>query len=127
MSEDAEIYVTVSAADDTAVPCEKATRPAATGGGENSIERALGISPARDRRRKLYNDGPAYVATDRRQATELRQLILIGSLLAAYCRSPVADGFAASLCESGDAHALAIAWDDLLPAVRGTLIAAESR
>jgi len=112
---DSEIHITVSAPDGTGVHREKATRPA----GENSIERALGISPARDRRRQLYIDGSSYVATDRRQATELRQLILIGSLLAAYCRGA---GQAAI-----DANALAVAWDDLLPAVRGTLIAAESR
>jgi len=99
MSEDAETYITASAADDTAAPCEKATRPAATGGGENSV--------------------------DRRQATELRQLILIGSLLAAYCRD---DEVVLKTREAAaDANALAIAWDDLLPAVRGTLIAAESR
>jgi len=122
MSDDPEIYITVSAPDGTGVHREKATRPA----GENSIERALGISPARDRRRQLYIDGSSYVATDRRQATELRQLILIGSLLAAYCRGVGLAG--ASLNQAAiDANALAVAWDDLLPAVRGTLIAAESR
>lgn len=121
MKDNSEIYITVSAPDGTGVHREKATRPA----GENSIERALGISPAEDRRRrgKFTCSGHAYV--DRRQATELRQLILIGSLLAAYCRGLGVD---ALLTRDGiDANALAIAWDDLLPAVRGTLIAAESR
>lgn len=123
---DSEIYTSAGSADNSFARCEQQVCAAgATSKDNNTIERALGISPARDRRSRMFSQGHEYVATDRRTATELRQLILIGSLLAAYCRG---DGVGASLSQAAaDANALAVAWDDLLPAVRGTLLAAEAR